>query len=113
MDCGGEAGGESRNEWGRTEGKSGSQLPMPLVVTLTPGQSGGTAVGASVLFTASDGTLSEGTNSGPKIVVVTNNSGVTPPVTLTLPSTAGPVTATAEGPYGLGHPVATFTETAQ
>jgi hypothetical protein len=94
-------------------GSKGSQLPLPLAVTLTPGQSGGTAIGASVLLTASGGTLSDGTNSGPKIIVVTNGSGVTPPVTLTLPSTAGPVTVTAEGPYGLGHPVATFTETAQ
>jgi hypothetical protein len=94
-------------------GNKGSQLPTPLTVTLAPGQSGGTAVGASVLLTASGGTLSDGTNNGPKIVVVTNGSGVTPAVTLTLPSTAGPVTVTAEGPYGLGHPVATFTETAQ
>jgi hypothetical protein len=94
-------------------GSKGSQLPLPLNATLTPGQSGGTAVGASVLFTASDGTLSDGTNSGPRIIVVTNISGVTPAVTLTLPSTTGPVTVTAEGPYGLGHPVATFTETAQ
>jgi len=97
---------------GQTGGK-GTQLPVALVVTLTPGQSGGTAIGASVLLTASGGTLSDGTNSGPKIVVVTNGSGVTQPVTLTLPSTAGPVTVTAEGPYGLGHPIATFTETAQ
>ena len=94
-------------------GSKGSQLPTPLTVTLTPGQSGGTAVGATVLLTASGGTLSDGTNSGPKIVVVTNGSGVTAPVTLTLPTTAGPVTVTAEGPYGLGHPVATFTETSQ
>jgi hypothetical protein len=94
-------------------GSKGSQLPLPLNVTLTPGQSGGTAIGASVLFTASDGTLSDGANSGPRIIVVTNVSGVTPAVTLTLPSTAGPVTVTAEGPYGLGHPVATFNETSQ
>ena len=93
-------------------GSKGTALPVPLTVTLTPGQSGGTAVGASVLLTASGGTLSDGTNSGPKIIVVTNGSGVTPPVTLTLPSTAGPVTVTAESPYGLGHPIATFTETA-
>jgi hypothetical protein len=33
-------------------------------------------------------------------------------VTLTLPGTPGPVTVTAEGPYGLGHPVVTFNETA-
>ena len=94
-------------------GSKGSQLPLPLAVTLTPGQSGGTAIGASVLLTASGGMLSDGTHSGPKIVVVTNGSGVTPAVSLTLPSTAGPVTVTAEGPHGLGHPIATFTETAQ
>jgi len=88
-------------------------LPSPLTVTLTPGQSGGTNTGASILFTASDGTLSDGTNSGTKLIEVTNGSGVTPAVTLTLPSSAGPVTVTAEGPYGLGHPVVTFTETAQ
>jgi hypothetical protein len=94
-------------------GPTGSPLPVPLTVSLTPGQSGGTATGGSVLFTTSAGSLSDGTNSGPKIVVVTNGSGVTPPVTLMLPSTAGPVSVTAEGPYGLGHPIATFTETAQ
>ena len=94
-------------------GPKGLPLPVPLTVTLTPGQSGGTAIGASVLLTASGGSLSDGTHIGPKIIVVTNGSGVTPPVTLTLPSTAGPVTVTAEGPYGLGHPIATFTETAQ
>jgi hypothetical protein len=32
---------------------------------------------------------------------------------LTLPATAGAVHVTAEGQYGLGHPVVTFTETAQ
>ncbi len=32
-------------------------------------------------------------------------------VTLTLLASAGTVHVTAEGPYGLGHPVATFTET--
>jgi len=34
-------------------------------------------------------------------------------VVLTLPSSAGTVQVTAQGPYGLGHPVVTFTETAQ
>jgi hypothetical protein len=32
---------------------------------------------------------------------------------LTLPSPAGTVHVTAEGQYGLGHPVAAFTETAE
>ena len=94
-------------------GAAGTQLAIPLTATLAPGQSGGTASGASVLWIASGGTLSDGTNNGPKIKVVTSSSGVTPPVTLTLPSTKGQVTVTAEGPFGLGHPVVTFTETAQ
>ncbi len=93
----------------------GTVLPNPLTVTLTPGSSGGAnpSVGASILFTATAGTLSNGTTSGSKVIAVTNSSGVAS-VTLTLPSTAGNVTVTAEGPYGLGHPVApSFTETAQ
>ncbi len=81
---------------------------VPLTVTLASGFSGGTNTGASVLFTASTGSLSNGTTSGAKVIAVTNSSGVAS-VTLTLPS-SGTVTVTAEGPYGLGHPVATFTE---
>jgi hypothetical protein len=64
------------------------------------------------LFTASAGTLSNGTASGSKVIAVTNSSGVAS-VTLTLPGNAGQVNVQAEGPYGLGHPVTTFTETAQ
>ena len=94
-------------------GTNGTILPTPLTVTLSAGSSGGTNTGASILFTASAGTLSDGTTSGTKLIVTTNGSGVTPAVTLTLPSIAGSVTVTAEGPYGLGHPVATFTETSQ
>lgn len=94
-------------------GSAGSTLPLALTVTLTPGQSGGTNPGASILFTASAGSLSNGTRSGPKVIAVTNSSGVAS-VTLTLPSTAEPVTVTAEGPYALGHPVAAmFSETSQ
>ncbi len=93
-------------------GSAGSVLPQALTVTLTPGASGGTNTGASILFTTSAGSLSNGTRSGSKVIAVTNSSGVAS-VTLTLPSSAGAVTVTAEGPYGLGHPVApTFTETA-
>lgn len=91
----------------------GTVLPIPLTVTLTPGSSGGAnpSVGASILFTTNAGTLSNGTASGSKVIAVTNSSGVAS-VTLTLPSTQGSVTVTAEGPYGLGHPVApSFTET--
>ncbi len=94
-------------------GSPGTLLPQALTVTLAPGQSGGTNDGASVLFTASAGTLSNGTNTGSRVIALTNGSGVAS-VTLTLPSSAETVTVTAEGPYGLGHPVApTFTETSQ
>jgi hypothetical protein len=94
-------------------GTAGTVLPESLTVTLTAGQSGGSASGASILFSTSAGSLSNGTATGAKVEAITNSSGVAS-VTLTLPSTAGTVTVTAEGPYGLGHPVATsFTETAQ
>ncbi|MGA2100155.1 MAG: glycoside hydrolase family 44 protein [Candidatus Sulfotelmatobacter sp.] len=94
-------------------GTHGTALPTPLTVTLSAGQSGGSVSGASILFTASAGSLSNGTTSGAKVMAVTNSSGVAS-VTLTLPSTAEVVTVTAEGPYGLGHPVAaSFTETSQ
>jgi hypothetical protein len=93
-------------------GSPGSVLPQALTVTLAPGASGGTNTGASILFTASAGSLSNGTSSGSKVIAITNSSGVAS-VTLTLPSSAASVTVTAEGPYGLGHPVApAFTETA-
>ena len=88
-------------------GAAGSLLPLPLTVTLSPGSSGGTNTGASVLFSTNNGTLSNGTTSGPKVIAVTNSSGVAS-VTLTL-GAAGPVNVTAEGPYGLGHPTANFT----
>jgi hypothetical protein len=44
--------------------------------------------------------------------VVTDDNG-NAPVVLTLPSSPGTVKVTAEGEYALGHPVVTFTETAQ
>ena len=91
-------------------GTKGTTLPQALTVTLSPGQSGGGSAGASI--TASAGSLSNGTITGSKVIAVTNSSGVAS-VTLTLPSTAETVTVTAEAPYGLGHPVATFTETSQ
>jgi hypothetical protein len=99
-------------------GTAGTVLPTNLSVTLTAGQSGGNAAGASILFTVSAGSLTnvqEGTEkvyTGTKVIAVTNSSGVAS-VTLTLPATKGPVTVTAEGPYGLGHPtVPSFAETA-
>ncbi len=79
---------------------------LNLSVTLAPGSSGGTSgAGADILFTADSGTLSSR-------LVTTDGSG-NAAVVLTLPPSAGTVHVTAEAPYGLGHPVATFTETAQ
>jgi hypothetical protein len=45
-------------------------------------------------------------------IVTTDSSGLAS-VVLTLPAAAGAVRVTAEGPFGLGHPVARFTETSQ
>jgi hypothetical protein len=88
------------------DGQSGAAgTQVTLSVTLSPGSSGGSKTGASVYFTTSAGTL-----SAP--IVVTDSNGKAS-VTLTLPSSSGTVQVTAQGPYGLGHPVATFTETAQ
>ena len=100
-------------------GTAGTVLPVNLTVTLSPGSSGGSAVGASVFFATSSGSLtnvqvgSEKVFNGSKVIAVTNSSGVAS-VTLTLPGTPGGVTVTAQGPYGLGHPTApAFNETAQ
>lgn len=84
-------------------GLHGTQLN--LLVTLSAGSSGGVNQGASIFFTADSGTLSQR-------VVATDSSGKAS-VVLALPSTAGAVHVTAEGPYELGHPVASFTETSQ
>jgi hypothetical protein len=78
--------------------------PLNLSVTLNPGQSGGSAAGGTIFFSTSAGTLSS--------QIVTTDSNGNAPVVLTLPSNPGTVHVTAEGPYGLGHPVVTFTETA-
>jgi Glycoside hydrolase family 44 len=78
---------------------------LNLSVTLKPGQSGGSAAGGTILFTTTVGSLSSRT-------VTTNSSGKAS-VVLTLPSSAGAVQVKAEGQYALGHPVATFTETAE
>ena len=74
-------------------------------VTLDPGQSGGTGTGASILFTADSGSLPN------RIVLTSGTSQASTQVTL--PATPGVVHVTAEGPIPLGHPVATFTFTAQ
>jgi hypothetical protein len=85
------------------KGAPGSQLS--LAVTLHAGNSGGSANGGTVLFSTDSGTLSNR-------LVTTDSSGKAV-VELTLPSTPGTVHVTAEGQFGLGHPVARFTETAQ
>jgi hypothetical protein len=84
-------------------GAPGSRLN--LAVTLNPGSSGGTAAGATILFTTTAGSLSSR--------IVTTDSSGNAPVVLTLPLSPGTVHVTAEGPFGLGHPDVTFTETAQ
>jgi hypothetical protein len=93
-------------------GAAGTTLPQNLTVTLAPGLSGGTATGASILFTTSAGSLTGNGMTGTMAIVLTNSSGQAS-VTLTLPSAPGPLSVTAEGPFGLGHPVVTFAETAQ
>jgi hypothetical protein len=85
------------------KGPAGSKLN--LSVTLNPGRSGGSAPGATVLFTTSAGSLSSR--------MVTTDANGNAPVVLTLPQNPGTVHVKAEGPYGLGHPAVTFTETAQ
>ena len=93
-------------------GAVGTTLPQALTVTLTAGSSGGNASGASILFTTSAGSLSNGTNSGSKVIAVTNSSGVAS-ITLTLPGSAQTVQVQAQAPYGLGNANVTFSETAQ
>jgi len=85
--------------------KAAAGSKLNLSVTLNPGQSGGSAAGGTIFFTASAGTLSSR--------IVTTDSTGKAAVVLTLPSTASTVHVTAEGQYALGHPQVTFTETAQ
>jgi hypothetical protein len=92
-------------------GSPGTALSQPLTVTLNPGQSGGTASGAGILFTTSAGSLSSGTASGTSVIAQTNSSGMAS-VILTLPSSAGTVTVTAQDQFALGGTSVTFTETA-
>ncbi len=86
----------------KQQGAPGTQLN--LSVTLSPGQSGGSAAGGTVFFSTSAGSLSSR-------IVTTDSSGKAA-VVLTLPSNPGTVHVTAEGQYGLGHPNVVFTETA-
>ncbi len=92
-------------------GTAGTALSNTLTVTLAPGQSGGSATGAGILFTTSAGTLSNGTTSGTSVIATTSSSGIAS-VTLTLPSTAGTVTVKAQDQFALGGASVTFTETA-
>ncbi|HZW93917.1 MAG TPA: glycoside hydrolase family 44 protein [Candidatus Eremiobacteraceae bacterium] len=84
-------------------GASGTQLA--LSVALNAGSSGGTNQGADIYFTTDGGTLSSS--------IVTTDTNGNAAVTLTLPSSPGPVHVTAQGPFGLGHPVVVFSETTQ
>jgi len=85
------------------KGAPGSQLNLSVV--LHAGRSGGSAAGGTVLFTTDAGTLSNR--------LVTTDSSGNAPVVLTLPGNSGVVHVTAEGQFGLGHPVVKFAETAQ
>jgi hypothetical protein len=92
-------------------GSAGTALAQPLAVTLSSVASGFSATGASILFTTSAGTLSNGTASGTSVIVTTNSSG-TASVTLMLPSSKGTVTVTAQDQVALGGASVTFTEAA-
>lgn len=85
------------------KGMPGTQLN--LSVTLNPGRSGGSAPGATILFSTDAGSLSN------RLVTTDPNGNAA--VVLTLPQSPGTVHVTAEGPFGLGHPDVKFTETAQ
>ena len=84
-----------------------------LTVTLSSIPSGTSRnTGAGILFTTSAGTLSNGDDSGTSVIAHTNASG-NASVTLTLPSTQGTVTVTAQDQFALGGASVTFTETAK
>ena len=55
--------------------------------------------------------ISNGTTSGTKVIATTDASGIAS-VTLTLPSTKGTVTVTAQDMFALGGAEVTFAETA-
>ena len=92
-------------------GSAGTALAQSLTVTLSSAPSGFTTTGAGILFTTSAGTLSNGTTSGSSVIASTNSSGIAS-VTLTLPSTRGTVTVTAQDQFALGGASVTFTEIA-
>jgi hypothetical protein len=86
----------------KQQGAPGTQLN--LLVTLNPGQSGGSAAGGTIFLNTSAGSLSS--------QIITTDPNGNAPVVLTLPSNPGTVHVSAEGQYGLGHPEVVFTETA-
>ncbi|MGA8086805.1 MAG: glycoside hydrolase family 44 protein [Terracidiphilus sp.] len=92
-------------------GSAGTVLSQALAVTLSSLPSNFTNTGASILFTTSGGTLSNGTTSGTSVIAQTNSSG-TASVTLTLPSTKGTITVTAQDQFALGGASVTFAENA-
>ena len=92
-------------------GSAGAPLAQPLTVTLSSVPSGFTAGGAGILFTTSAGTLTTGSTSGTSVIAQTNASGIAS-VTLTLPSSKGAVTVTAQDQFAFGGASVTFTETA-
>jgi hypothetical protein len=76
-----------------------------LSVTVNPGQSGGLDRGASILLSTDVGAL--------YCRIFVTDAGGNASTALTLPPSPGIVRVTAEGPYGLCHPTAQFTETSQ
>jgi len=89
-----------RHRGNNQSSSAGTALSTPLTVTLTPPLEHIYGRRASVLFTTSSGTLSNGTTSGSSVIATTNASGVAS-VTLTLPSTTGTVTVTAQDQFAL------------
>ncbi|HEY1203765.1 MAG: glycoside hydrolase family 44 protein [Bryobacteraceae bacterium] len=114
------------NTTSSASGAPGTQVT--LSVTLTPGAAISSpvctsvascgpsyAAGASVLFSVDAGSLAGGVYPaapGLRQIAKAGATGVAS-VQLTLPASAGTVHVTAEGPYGLGHPVIQFAETVQ
>ena len=90
---------------------AGTTLAQSLTVTLSPGSSGLENSGASILFSTSAGTLSNGTTAGTSVIATTNSSGAAS-VTLTLPAAKGPVTITAQEQFPMGGASVTFIATA-
>ena len=108
----GRAAGTLSAEGDNQTAAAGKTLSKPLTVTLDPGDSGASAEGAEVLFTASAGMLSNGQESGSRVIATTNSTGIAS-VTLTLPSAKGPVKVTAQSQFAVGGKTVIFTATAK